>query len=107
MVATNQIGTSARSFKDAPFTSGGKTGTSQVFSLNSKEYNHASTPEFLRDHALFIGFAPAEKPTIVIALIVENAGFGGQYAAPIARKALDFYINGKWPKEIPEWKRAP
>jgi penicillin-binding protein 2 len=107
MVATNLMGTSARSFKDAPFTSGGKTGTSQVFSLNSKEYNHASTPEFLRDHALFIGFAPAEKPTIVIALIVENAGFGGQYAAPIARKALDFYINGKWPKEIPEWKRAP
>jgi penicillin-binding protein 2 len=107
MVATNQMGTSAKSFKDAPFTSGGKTGTSQVFSLNSKEYNHASTPEFLRDHALFVAFAPAEKPTIVIALIVENAGFGGQYAAPIARKALDFYINGKWPKEIPEWKRAP
>jgi penicillin-binding protein 2 len=43
----------------------------------------------------------------VIALIVENAGFGAQYAAPIARKALDFYISGKWPKEIPEWKRAP
>lgn len=107
MVATNQQGTSAKSFKDAPYTSGGKTGTSQVFSLNSKEYNHASTPEFLRDHALFVAFAPAEKPTIVIALIVENAGFGGQYAAPIARKALDFYINGVWPKEVPEWKRAP
>jgi penicillin-binding protein 2 len=107
MVATNQMGTSAKSFKDAPYTSGGKTGTSQVFSLNSKEYNHATTPEFLRDHALFVAFAPAEKPTIVIALIVENAGFGGQFAAPIARKALDFYINGVWPKEIPEWKRAP
>jgi penicillin-binding protein 2 len=75
--------------------------------LNAKEYNHATTPEFLRDHALFVAFAPAEKPTIVIALIVENAGFGAQYAAPIARKALDFYISGKWPKEIPEWKRAP
>jgi penicillin-binding protein 2 len=107
MVAVNQVGTSARSFKDAPYTNAGKTGTSQVFSLNSKEYNHATTPEFLRDHALFVAFAPAEKPTIVIALIVENAGFGAQYAAPIARKALDFYINGKWPKEIPEWKRAP
>jgi copper chaperone CopZ len=46
-------------------------------------------------------------PTIVIAMVVENAGFGAQYAAPIARKALDFYIEGKWPKEIPEWKRAP
>lgn len=107
MVAVNQVGTSAKSFKDAPYTNAGKTGTSQVFSLNSKEYNHATTPEFLRDHALFVAFAPAEKPTIVIALIVENAGFGAQYAAPIARKALDFYINGKWPKEIPEWKRAP
>ena len=107
MVAVNQVGTSARSFKDAPYTNAGKTGTSQVFSLNAKEYNHATTPEFLRDHALFVAFAPAEKPTIVIALIVENAGFGAQYAAPIARKALDYYINGKWPKEIPEWKRAP
>jgi penicillin-binding protein 2 len=107
MVAVNQVGTSARSFKDAPYTNAGKTGTSQVFSLNAKEYNHATTPEFLRDHALFVAFAPAEKPTIVIALIVENAGFGAQYAAPIARKALDFYISGKWPKEIPEWKRAP
>ena len=44
---------------------------------------------------------------IVIAMVVENAGFGAQYAAPIARKALDFYIEGKWPKEIPEWKRVP
>jgi penicillin-binding protein 2 len=107
MVAVNQVGTSAKSFKDAPYTNAGKTGTSQVFSLNAKEYNHTTTPEFLRDHALFVAFAPAEKPTIVIALIVENAGFGAQHAAPIARRALDYYINGKWPKEIPEWKRAP
>ena len=107
MVAVNQTGTSAASFKDTPYTHGGKTGTAQVFSLNAKEYNHASTPEFLRDHSLFIAFAPADKPTIALALIVENAGFGAQYAAPIARKALDFYINGKWPKGVPEWKRAP
>lgn len=107
MVAVNQTGTSAASFKDAPYTHAGKTGTAQVFNLNAKEYNHATTPEFLRDHSLFIAFAPADKPTIAIALIVENAGFGAQYAAPIARKALDFYINGKWPKGVPEWKRAP
>ena len=107
MVAVNQTGTSAASFKDTSYTHGGKTGTAQVFSLNAKEYNHASTPEFLRDHSLFIAFAPADKPTIALALIVENAGFGAQYAAPIARKALDFYINGKWPKGVPEWKRAP
>lgn len=107
MVAVNQTGTSAASFKDAPYTHAGKTGTAQVFNLNAKEYNHATTPEFLRDHSLFIAFAPADKPTIAIALIVENAGFGAQYAAPIARKALDFYINEKWPKGVPEWKRAP
>jgi penicillin-binding protein 2 len=75
--------------------------------LNSKTYHHASTPEFLRDHALFVTYAPNDKPKIAIAMIVENAGFGAQHAAPIARKALDYYIDGKWPKEIPEWKRVP
>ena len=107
MVEVNNTGTSAAAFKGTGYVVGGKTGTAQVFSLNSKEYKHGSTAEFLRDHALYIAFAPAEKPTIVIAMVVENAGFGAQYAAPIARKALDFYIEGKWPKEVPEWKRAP
>lgn len=107
MLEVNISGTSASVFKGAGYQAGGKTGTAQVFSLNSKEYNHGSTAEFLRDHALYVAFAPIDKPTIVIALVVENAGFGAQYAAPIARKALDFYLEGKWPKEIPEWKRAP
>jgi len=107
MVEVNVSGTSTAAFKGAGYIAGGKTGTAQVFSLNSKEYKHSSTAEFLRDHALYIAFAPAEKPTIVIAMVVENAGFGAQWAAPIARKALDYYIEGKWPKEIPEWKRAP
>ncbi|MBU3567798.1 penicillin-binding protein 2 [Polynucleobacter alcilacus] len=107
MVEVNVSGTSATAFKGTGYQVGGKTGTAQVFSLNSKEYKHGSTAEFLRDHALYIAFAPADKPTIVIAMVVENAGFGAQYAAPIARKALDFYIEGKWPKEIPEWTRAP
>jgi penicillin-binding protein 2 len=107
MVEVNNSGTSATVFKGTGYQVGGKTGTAQVFSLNSKDYKHSATAEFLRDHALYIAFAPAEKPTIVIAMVVENAGFGAQYAAPIARKALDYYIEGKWPKEIPEWKRAP
>jgi penicillin-binding protein 2 len=107
MVEVNVSGTSTAAFKGAGYVTGGKTGTSQVFSLNSKEYKHSSTAEFLRDHALYIAFAPADKPTIVLAMVVENAGFGAQWAAPIARKALDYYIEGKWPKEIPEWKRAP
>lgn len=107
MVEVNLSGTSATSFKDATYPSGGKTGTAQVFSLNSKEYKQSTTSEFLRDHALFVAFAPVDKPKIVIAMVVENAGFGAQYAAPIARKALDYYIEGKWPKEVPEWTRAP
>ncbi|OWF66701.1 penicillin-binding protein 2 [Polynucleobacter hirudinilacicola] len=107
MVEVNISGTSTAAFKGAGYVAGGKTGTAQVFSLNSKEYKHSSTAEFLRDHALYIAFAPADKPTIVIAMVVENAGFGAQHAAPIARRALDYYIEGKWPKEIPEWKRAP
>jgi penicillin-binding protein 2 len=107
MVEVNRSGTSALAFKGLGFAVGGKTGTAQVFSLNSKEYNAASTPEFLRDHALYIAFAPADNPKIALAMVVENVGFGAQYAAPIARKALEYYIEGKWPKEIPEWKRVP
>ncbi len=107
MLEVNISGTSASVFKGAGYQAGGKTGTAQVFRLNSKEYKHSATAEFLRDHALYIAFAPIDKPTIVLAMVVENAGFGAQHAAPIARKALDYYIEGKWPKEIPEWKRAP
>ena len=104
---TKPGGTAASVGAGASYNIAAKTGTAQVFSLNSKEYKHSATAEFLRDHALYIAFAPVDKPTIVIAMVVENAGFGAQYAAPIARKALDYYIEGKWPKEIPEWKRAP
>ena len=107
MLDVNRFGTSAAAFKGASYNAAGKTGTAQVFSLNSKTYSHSSTPEFLRDHALYIVFAPAEKPKIAIAMVVENAGFGAAQAAPIARKALDYYIEGRWPKEIPEWKNAP
>jgi len=107
MIEVNRSGTSAAAFQGTGYVAGGKTGTAQVFSLNSKDYKHGATAEFLRDHALYIAFAPADKPTIVIAMVVENAGFGAQYAAPIARSALDYYIEGKWPKEVPEWKRAP
>jgi penicillin-binding protein 2 len=107
MVDVNKFGTSAAVFKGVSYNAAGKTGTAQVFSLNAKKYNHGATPEFLRDHALFVVFAPAENPKIAIAMIVENAGFGAAHAAPIARRALDYYLEGRWPKEVPEWKNAP
>jgi penicillin-binding protein 2 len=107
MVDVNRFGTSAAAFKGAGYNAAGKTGTAQVYSLNSKTYNHGATPEMLRDHALYIVFAPAENPKIAIAMVVENAGFGAAHAAPIARRALDYYLEGRWPKEVPEWKNAP
>jgi penicillin-binding protein 2 len=107
MVDVNRFGTSSAVFKGASYNAAGKTGTAQVYSLNAKNYNHGATPEFLRDHALFVVFAPAENPKIAIAMIVENAGFGAAHAAPIARRALDYYLEGRWPKEVPEWKNAP
>jgi penicillin-binding protein 2 len=107
MIDVNRFGTSAAAFNGAGYKPAGKTGTAQVFSLGTKTYSHGGTPEFLRDHALFIVFAPADNPKIAIGMVVENAGFGAAEAAPIARRALDYYIEGRWPKEVPEWKNAP
>jgi penicillin-binding protein 2 len=90
-------GTGVAAFRNAGYLAGGKTGTAQVVGLKGAKYNHNVTPERLRDNALFTAFAPADKPRIAIAMVVENAGFGAQYAAPIARKALDYYLLGKRP----------
>ena len=90
-------GTAFRMFQNAGYVAGGKTGTAQVVGLKGAKYNHSMTPERLRDNALFTAFAPADKPKIAIALVVENAGFGATYAAPIVRKALDYYLLGKRP----------
>ncbi len=95
MVDVNINGTGARIFKDAPYTSAGKTGTSQVFSLRGERYHEARVKKHLRDHALFIVYAPVEKPRIAVAVLVENGGFGARAAAPIARKLLDYYLLGK------------
>ncbi|TMS56989.1 penicillin-binding protein 2 [Imbroritus primus] len=101
MVAVNQSGTSARAFAGAPYVAAGKTGTAQTYSLSKGEvYRHHALDEHKRDHALYMAFAPADKPRIALALIVENAGFGGQHAAPIARKMFDYYLTGKWPQEL-------
>ncbi|QIK36931.1 penicillin-binding protein 2 [Caldichromatium japonicum] len=73
----------------------GKTGTSQVFTIGQKErYDAAKVPIHLRDHALFIAFAPVEDPRIAVAVLVENGGSGGATAAPIARRVIDAYLGG-------------
>jgi penicillin-binding protein 2 len=86
-------GTASRAFTGAPYKSGGKTGTAQVYTVGQNaKYNSKVTPEQLRDHAWFIAFAPAEAPRIAVAVLVENAGFGAANAAPVARKVLDTYL---------------
>lgn len=97
MVDVNISGTGARAFAGAGYVSAGKTGTAQVYSLKGEKYVHGKVKEELRDHALFIAFAPAEQPTIALAVLVENGGFGAQAAAPIARQVLDYYLLNKLP----------
>lgn len=98
MIGVNTEGTGARAFAGAEYVSGGKTGTAQVFSLKGAEYRAGRLKQELRDHALFIAFAPADQPKIALAVLVENGGFGAQSAAPIARMVIDYYLLGKLPK---------
>ena len=98
MIGVNSAGTAARAFAGAPYVSAGKTGTAQVFSLKGADYKSSSVKKELRDHALYIAFAPADQPKIALAVLVENGGFGAQSAAPIARMVFDYYLLGKLPK---------
>lgn len=98
MIGVNKEGTGARAFAGVPYEVAGKTGTAQVFSLKGGQYKEGGVKKELRDHALFIAFAPADKPTIALAVLVENGGFGAQSAAPIARMVMDYYLLGKLPQ---------
>jgi len=88
-------GTSAQAFVGAKYVSGGKTGTAQVYSLKGDKYVAGHVDERLRDHAWYIAYAPIDKPTIAVAVLVENGGFGAQAAAPIARAVFDYYLLGE------------
>lgn len=100
MIGVNVEGTSATSFIGAQYVSAGKTGTAQVFTVKQNEkYNAAAIDERMRDHALFVAFAPADDPKVALAMVVENAGFGAQNAAPIARRVFDFVIMGQYPSQ--------
>lgn len=78
----------------APYQMAGKSGTAQVFSIaQDEEYDEEKVQEHLRDHALFIAFAPLEKPTIAVAVVVENGSSGSRVAAPIARALMDQHLG--------------
>ena len=89
-------GTARRIGLDSPYTIAGKTGTAQVFTIGQEEkYEAEELEKRLRDHALFIAFAPVEEPRIAVAVLVENGGSGSKAAAPIARKVMDHYLLGQ------------
>jgi penicillin-binding protein 2 len=100
LVGVTKEGTSARVFAGAGYVSGGKTGTAQAVTIGQKDkYNASKLEEHQRDHALYMAFAPADNPQIALAVIVENAGFGAEHAAPIARRVFDYVLLGQYPSE--------
>jgi penicillin-binding protein 2 len=101
-VTQHPRGTAFRHFSGFAMDVAGKTGTAQVFGLKQNEkYDHDSTANHLRDHSLFIGFAPIENPKIAISVLLENQ----KASAAVARKVMERYeteiINNVKPDEIP------
>ena len=91
-------GTSRAAFAGAGYSSGGKTGTAQAVGARANEkYNAARIDENKRDHALYVAAAPIDAPTVALAVIVENAGWGSDSAAPIARRVFDYLLLGQYP----------
>ncbi|MFC4308415.1 penicillin-binding protein 2 [Steroidobacter flavus] len=94
-VANAPYGTARGATANALYKIAGKSGTAQVFTAaaNERVKKAGELVEHLRDHALFIAFAPVEAPRIAVAIVVENApGGGSAFAAPIARRILDTYL---------------
>lgn len=88
-------GTARRAFAGLKYQSAGKSGTAQVFGLGENErYNADEIAEHLRDHALFIGFAPVDDPKLIVVMVLENAGGGSGQGAPLVRKIFDHVILG-------------
>lgn len=94
-------GTASAAAAGASYLIAGKTGTAQVVGIKQgAKYDARHILQQYRDHALFIAFAPADAPTIALAVLVENGGHGGTTAAPIARAVFDYYLLGKRPKTM-------
>jgi penicillin-binding protein 2 len=98
-----QEGTSTRVFAGAPYRSLGKTGTAQAVGIRQNEkYDKNKLEEHQRDHSLYVAAAPYDPnqtPSVALAVVVENAGFGAEAAAPIARRVFDYLLAGQIPSE--------
>ncbi|SDT10464.1 peptidoglycan glycosyltransferase /cell elongation-specific peptidoglycan D,D-transpeptidase [Pseudomonas asplenii] len=88
----------------AQYRIAGKSGTAQVVAIKQGErYNRLKTAERHRDNALFVGFAPAEDPQIVISVMIENGEAGGRVAGPVVREILDAWLLDKDGKLKPQY----
>lgn len=96
-VVTKAQGTAYAAFKGVEYTTASKTGTAQVASLaldeDDNRLKNEDIEEHLRDNAIYIGYAPVDRPEIIIAIAIENVGGGGRNAAPIARALMDSYFT--------------
>lgn len=88
-------GTARKVGDTALYRIAGKSGTAQVVAIKQGEkYDRSKVQERHRDHALFIGFAPADKPQIAVAVMVENGESGSGVAAPVVKQVLDAWLLG-------------
>ncbi len=95
-VVHGATGTARRSGDGAAVRFAGKTGTAQVFGIAQDEKaDELEVPEHLKDHALFVAFAPVEDPELVISIVVEHGEGGSKTAAPIARRMIDYYFQDR------------
>jgi penicillin-binding protein 2 len=100
LIGVTVQGTAKKSFLGSKYVSAGKTGTAQAVTIKqAQRYNAARMQEQERDHGLYMGFAPAGAPRVAVAVIVENAGGGGQVSAPIARRIFDYLLEGEYPSQ--------
>ncbi len=87
-------GTARKLDKGQPYKIAGKSGTAQVFGIKQdEEYVAEDISKHLRDHALFVAFAPVDDPQIAVAVVVENGGAGGSVAGPVAGAVIDAYLG--------------
>ncbi|RMT78611.1 penicillin-binding protein 2 [Pseudomonas viridiflava] len=93
MVMHDPRGIARDAAKGAQYRIAGKSGTAQVVAIKQGErYNRLKTLERNRDNALFVGFAPAEHPKIVVSVTIENGEAGGRVAGPVVREILDAWL---------------
>jgi penicillin-binding protein 2 len=97
-VVNGDEGTARRAFQKTQYVSAGKSGTAQLISIaQDAKYDKESIAEKHRDNAMYIAYAPADEPELVIAVAIENAGWGGAEAAPVARQLMDYYFKDRVP----------